>query len=203
MGRVVIEVQHPASEAAPRAARNLNPCAGRPAGAWNKPALPLFAMSSGPPATTFYKRVTFSTHLPVRALYHAAHFWIAREEEGGSRWRIGYTKFATRMLGEIVDHQLEKGAGDPVHDGEIIGSIEGFKAISDLYCIADGTFAGSNPALRERIELLGKDPYGAGWIYQVDGTPDARCMEVAEYCRLLDTTIDRLLDQQKADETPS
>jgi len=159
-------------------------------------------MSSVPAATTFYKRVTFVTHLPAAFLYHGAHFWIAPTNHA-ERWRVGFTKFATRMLGEIVDHQFEKAPGDAVAPGEIIGSIEGFKAISDLYCIASGTFAGGNPVLHQQIELVSKDPYGAGWLYEVDGAPDPKCIEVQAYCALLDTTIDRLLEKQKSDEAHS
>jgi glycine cleavage system H protein len=155
-------------------------------------------MHPEPRQTEFYKRSNFVTHLPADYLYSPSHFWLARE--AGERWRIGFTKFATRMLGEIVDHQFERKAGDPVISGEIIGSIEGFKAISDLYCVAEGTFAGGNPDLRERIELVGKDPYGAGWLYVVEGQPDARCVDLSAYRRLLDTTIDRILEKQKSDE---
>lgn len=156
---------------------------------------------SSPSATTFYKRVTFTTHLPESYLYHPAHFWLARCEGHTDRWRVGYTKFATRMLGEIVDHQFEKQAGDPVALGEVIGSIEGFKAISDLYCVAQGAFVAGNPALREKIELVGKEPYRGGWLYEVEGAPDSKCVDVQEYCRRLDTTIDRLLEKQKADDS--
>ena len=67
------------------------------------------------------------------------------------RWRVGFTKFATRMLGEIVEVQFEKQPGDAVASGEIIGSIEGFKAISDIYCVADGRFAGGNPDVARQI----------------------------------------------------
>ncbi len=152
-------------------------------------------MDSNPPKTEFYKRSNFVTHLPEEYLYSPSHFWMGREGEG--RWRVGYTKFATRMLGEIVDHQFEKKPGDAVASGEIIGSIEGFKAISDLYCVAEGTFAGGNPELKGHIELVGKDPYGAGWLYMVEGHPDSRCIDLPAYRRLLDTTIDRILEKQK------
>jgi glycine cleavage system H protein len=148
--------------------------------------------------TSFYKRSNFVTHLPVECLYSPSHFWLAGEE--GGRWRIGFTKFATRMLGEIVDHQWEKNAGTAVHCGEIIGSIEGFKAISDIYCVADGMFRGGNTVLREHIELVGKEPYGAGWLYMVEGTPDSKCVDVESYRALLDTTIDRILAKQKDTE---
>jgi len=150
-------------------------------------------------ATSFYKRSTFVTHLPVDCLYSPSHFWLAREE--GSRWRIGFTKFATRMLGEIVDCQFDKEPNAPVTSGEIIGSIEGFKAISDIYCVANGNFSEANAALRENIELVGKDPYGAGWLYVVEGTPDARCGDLASYEQLLDATIDRMLEKQKGEDS--
>ncbi len=151
-------------------------------------------------ATSFYKRSNFVTHLPADCLYSPSHFWLARECDG--RWRVGFTKFATRMLGEIVDLQWEKKEGDAVASGEIIGSIEGFKAISDIYCVADGRFGGGNAALRERIEAVGGDPYGAGWLYLVEGTPDAKCFDLASYRALLDTTIDRILEKQAHDEAP-
>ena len=152
------------------------------------------------PATSFYKRSNFVTHLPTECLYSPSHFWLAREE--GGRWRVGFTKFATRMLGEIVDLQFAKQDGDAVASGEIIGAIEGFKAISDIYCVADGRFAGGNAALAARIEAVGEDPYGAGWLYLVEGAPDAKCCDLESYRRLLDTTIDRILAKQQTDDAP-
>jgi glycine cleavage system H protein len=159
----------------------------------------MFDVRASAPMTSFYKRSNFVTHLPVDCLYSPSHFWLARVE--GDRWRIGFTKFATRMLGEIVEVQWEKAESAAVAGGEIIGSIEGFKAISDIYCVADGRFAGSNPALREQIELVGGDPYGAGWLYLIDGQPDAKCVDLAGYRALLDATIDRILEKQSAEGT--
>ena len=148
--------------------------------------------------TSFYKRSNFVTHLPVDRLYSPSHVWLARE--GDDAWKIGFTKFATRMLGEIVDHQWEKVPGDPVKSGEIIGSIEGFKAISDVYCVVTGIFDGGNPALRDGIEVVSSDPYGAGWLYIVKGAPDTNCLDVHGYRALLDTTIDRILEKQKNED---
>lgn len=152
------------------------------------------------PATSFYKRSNFVTHLPVERLYTPSHFWLAKEE--GGCWRIGFTKFATRMLGEIVEVQWEAAAGAPVKSGEIIGSIEGFKAISDLYCAAEGAFAGGNPALRDSAALVAEDPYGAGWLYEVEGAPDSKCVDLAAYRILLDATIDRILEKEQHEEEP-
>ncbi len=151
------------------------------------------------PATSFYKRSNFVTHLPVDCLYSPSHFWLAAEP--GGQWRIGYTKFATRMLGEIVDAQWEKVAGASVALGEIIGAIEGFKAISDIYCIAAGTFIEANPLLAGNIEIIGKDPFGQGWLYRVAGTPDSKCMDMEGYRSLLDGTIDRILAKEMGEDT--
>jgi glycine cleavage system H protein len=148
--------------------------------------------------TSFYKRATFVTHLPTECLYSPSHFWLHEIEPG--RWRVGFTKFATRMLGEIVEVQWEKADGAPVASGDIIGSIEGFKAISDIYCVADGTFAGGNASLSQDIELVSREPYGGGWLYEVQGQPDAKCIDLAAYRALLDATIDRILEKQQGEE---
>ena len=149
--------------------------------------------------TSFYKRSNFVTHLPMDRLYSPSHFWLRRME--GDRWRIGFTKFATRMLGEIVDVQFEKKTEDAITSGEIIGSIEGFKAISDIYCVADGRFVTRNPLLVDNIEMIGKDPYNAGWLYEVDGQPDAKCRDLETYRAILDATIDRMLAKQSTTDT--
>jgi glycine cleavage system H protein len=148
--------------------------------------------------TLLYKRARFVTHLPVDRLYSPSHFWIANQAEG--LWRIGFTRFATRMLGEIVEHEFQVETGAPVASGQIIGWIEGFKAISDIYCVAEGKFAGGNPVLTEKIELLGKEPYGAGWLYAIEGKPDSRCTDVHGYVGLLDATIDKMLEKQEYSE---
>lgn len=148
------------------------------------------------PKTLFYKRAQFVTHLPVDYLYSSSHAWIAREP-GDEHWRVGLTKFATRMLGEMVDHGLEVEEGAAVEPGQIIGWVEGFKAISDLYCIARGTFAGGNATLREKVTLISKDPYGAGWLYRVKGQAEGTCLDVQTYRAVLDKTIDRILEKQQ------
>jgi glycine cleavage system H protein len=159
-------------------------------------------MRSDNPTVLQYKRSRFVTQLPVQYRYSPSHYWMARGE--GGLWRIGLTKFATRMLGEMVENAFDVKKGDPVQGGQILGWIEGFKAISDIFCIAEGTFAQANPALREKITLVNKDPYGAGWLYTVEGGPDACCVDVQAYKAILDKTIDKILEQQKGwDQAPA
>jgi glycine cleavage system H protein len=148
--------------------------------------------------TLLYKRARFVTRLPIDRLYSPSHFWIVEHNAGV--WRVGFTRFATRMLGEIVEHEFQVETGAPVASGQIIGWIEGFKAISDIYCIAEGKFAGGNPVLTEKIELLGKEPYDAGWLYAIEGKPDSRCTDVHGYVGFLDATIDKMLEKQEHSE---
>ena len=155
-------------------------------------------MEAGKPKSLHYKGSHFVTQLPADYLYSPSHCWIARQE--GDLWRVGFTKFAVRMLGDMVDHGFETETGAPVKPGQIIGWIEGFKAISDLFSIAEGKFAGANPLLKERITIVNKDPYGAGWLYVIRGKPDAKCVDVHGYRAMLDKTIDKILEKQKTEE---
>jgi glycine cleavage system H protein len=145
--------------------------------------------------TVFYKRATFVTHLPKTYLFSPSHYWLAPEENGV--WRVGFTKFATRMLGDLVDLQFEKSTGETIASGEIIGSVEGFKAISDLYSPIDGCFIGGNVALVQDVDLISREPYGDGWLFRIEGKPDSRCSDVEGYRQLLDATIDRMLEKQQ------
>jgi len=148
-------------------------------------------MDSERPATLLYKRARFSTQLPTAYLYSPGHFWIARPEDRVCR--IGLTKFGSRMLGEMVDYGFDAGPGTQVTAGQVIGWIEGFKALSELFCVASGEFQGPNPGLEADITLVNKDPYGAGWLYAIRGQPDPACIDADAYARLLDQTIDKLL----------
>lgn len=144
------------------------------------------------PADTIpYKRSRFSTRLPVDRRYTAAHYWL-REETPGV-WQVGFTKFATRMLGDLVEYNFSVGPGDAVTVGQDIGSMEGFKAVTTIYSVADGQFLGAGDALRSDITMAETDPYDRGWLYRVHGRPDPASVDVHGYVALLDTTIDRLL----------
>lgn len=154
-------------------------------------------MDSPKPKSLHYKRARFATHLPADFLYSPSHFWIARQE--GDLWRVGMTQFAARMLGEMVDHGFNVEPGASVSSGQVIGWVEGFKAISDLFSIAEGTFAGGNQVLKDDIALVTKHPYAAGWLYSVNGNPDSKCVDVAGYQTLLDKTIDKILEKQAAE----
>lgn len=141
--------------------------------------------------TFAYKRSRFSSRLPLRYRYTSSHYWLHEDEPG--LWRVGFTKFATRMLGDMVEFEFKVAPGDRIEIGQVIGWTEGFKALSDVYSVAAGEFLGANPALSGEITLLDHDPYGEGWLYQLRGAPDPANLDVHGYVAVLDATIDTIL----------
>ena len=101
-----------------------------------------------PEKVILYRRNRFQSRLPKGRRYTASHFWLDEEEPG--LWRVGFTRFATRMLGDIVEQGFEAKVGRHVKVGQTIGWVEGFKALTELYSVADGTFEGGNPELGRR-----------------------------------------------------
>jgi glycine cleavage system H protein len=144
-----------------------------------------------------YKRSRFATRLPVGHRYTRSHYWLQQDDAG--HWRIGLTTFATRMLGDLVECTFAVEPGEMVEVGQSIGSIEGFKAISDVYAVAAGRFLGANEALDADITLVESAPYGAGWLYAVDGAADPDSLGVDEYVHVLDATVDRMLASRRED----
>ncbi len=151
-----------------------------------------------------YKRSRFTTRLPLDRRYTAAHVWLAPEAGATGAadrvWRIGFTKFAARMLGEVVEFGFEVEPGGAVELGAVIGWMEGFKASTDLYSVVDGTFVAANPGLTEHPERAHADPYGEGWIYRVSGTPDPESVDAQGYAAILDRAIDRIQGEAHAEE---
>lgn len=138
----------------------------------------------------YYKKSRFATRLQADRLYAPSHFWLQQQSSG--RWRIGLTKFAARMLGDIVDLGFEVEPGGAVEVGDAIGWLEGFKARTDLYSAARGQFAGVNPIFEQSLDALENDRYGQGWLYEVEGDADPGALSAEGYAKLLDVTIDRM-----------
>ncbi len=137
-----------------------------------------------------YHRCSFKTRLPVARQYAPSHYWMERDPHG--LWRVGFTTFATRMIGEAVDCGFDIAPGAPVGRGEVVGWLEGFKALTELYCPMDGVFVGVNPALQASVEPISASPYGGGWLYSVRGDLPDDALDVEGYAALLDDLIDRM-----------
>jgi glycine cleavage system H protein len=146
-----------------------------------------------------FKHARFSTRLPADYLYSPSHYWMTRDEECGEPgvWRVGFTKFATRILGELVECEFDVKENDPVTSGGVIGYVEGFKAMSDLYCVVDGEFRGGNPALQADACIIRNDPYTVGWLYRIKGTPEPAAVDVHGYVDILDATIGKMMAQEE------
>jgi len=140
----------------------------------------------------FYEKSRFSTRLPEDRLYSASHFWILPLED--DLHQVGFTKYASRMLGELVEAGFEVQQEEAIQVGDTIGWIECLKAASDIYSVMDGSFDRMNPALESSPESLHKNPYKS-WLYTARGKPEETAMTAAGYAKTLDETIGRMLGE--------
>lgn len=143
-----------------------------------------------------YKHARFSARFPAAFRYSPSHYWMAPVDGGSGLWRVGFTKFATRMLGELVEAEFSTQIGGAVTPGQEIGWVEGFKAASDVYCVMDGSFQGGNPTLDEDACIVRSSPYTDGWLYSVRGSPEPDSTDVHGYISLLDKTINRMQEEE-------
>lgn len=126
---------------------------------------------------------------------------MAEAEGQPGLWRVGFTKFATRMLGELVEAEFPLALGTPVEPGQEIGTVEGFKAASDVYSVMRGTFQGGNQILDEDACIVRSDPYIDGWLYAVKGEPEEESVDVQGYIDHLEKTINRMQEEEHAEQT--
>ncbi len=100
---------------------------------------------------------------PENVKYSQDHEWIRVE---GQEAYIGITDFAQNELGEIVYVDIPT-VGETLESGEIFGSIEAVKTVSDLLMPVSGKVQEMNAELDDAPELVNKDPYGKGWIIKI------------------------------------
>jgi glycine cleavage system H protein len=108
--------------------------------------------------------------------YTREHEWLTAGD--GDRIRVGITGYAQAALGDIVYVTLP-GVGTEVRAGEPLGEVESTKSVSDVYAPVSGTVAARNEALDDRPELVNSDPYGAGWMVEIDVTDAAGALQDA------------------------
>ncbi len=94
-----------------------------------------------------------------------SHEWI-RPEDSGASATIGISSYAVEALTDLVFMQLPQ-IGRHVKAGESIGEIESVKAVSDLYAPVSGEIVEVNASLPDNLEILGSDPFGAGWVLKI------------------------------------
>lgn len=116
-------------------------------------------------------------NFPNNVKYTSEHEWIRVE---GEEAYVGITDYAQDQLGDIVFVDVTA-EGETLEQGEVFGTIEVVKTVSDLFLPVGGEVLEINPALEENPELVNKDPYGDGWLIrirptdlsQLDGLMDA------------------------------
>ena len=116
---------------------------------------------------------------PTDLKYTKEHEWV--KLESGNSFLVGITDYAQRELGDIVYVEVET-IGKTMKAGEVFGTVEAVKTVSDLFLPVDGTIAELNPALTQAPDLVNTDPYGKGWMIRLT------VKDPAQVSRLLDAT---------------
>ena len=115
--------------------------------------------------------------IPADLRYSKDHLW-ARPGSRAGLVRVGVTDFAQQSLGDVVDVTLPE-PGDIVTAGEACGDIESVKSLSDLVAPVTGTVRARNDDLAGAPELVNSDPYGQGWMFEVDTDPATLSQQLA------------------------
>ncbi|HEU0063681.1 MAG TPA: glycine cleavage system protein GcvH [Flavisolibacter sp.] len=102
-------------------------------------------------------------NFPGNLRYTKDHEWIRIE---GTDAFIGITDFAQHELGDIVYVEIET-VGQELKAGDIFGTVEAVKTVSDLYLPVNGTITEINPKLNTSPEIVNTDPYGEGWMVKM------------------------------------
>lgn len=97
--------------------------------------------------------------------YTAEHEWVRSGE--GTTVRVGITDYAQEALGDIVYVSLPD-VGQALEAGAAMGELESTKSVSDLFAPVAGTVTARNEALDSNPELCNSDPYGDGWIVELE-----------------------------------
>ncbi len=113
---------------------------------------------------------------PENLKYTKTHEWVAVEGETAT---IGISEFAVHLLSDLTYADLPA-VGKKIIQGQPFGEVESVKAVSDLYAPISGEVVARNDTLPDHLELLTKDPFGAGWMVKV------RMSEASELSKLLD-----------------
>ncbi|MDO9155131.1 MAG: glycine cleavage system protein GcvH [Paludibacter sp.] len=122
--------------------------------------------------------------IPTNLKYTKEHEWIRVEHETAF---IGITAFAQSELGEIVFVEVET-EGEKLSAGDVFGSIEAVKTVSELFMPVDGEILEFNAELEDAPQLLNEDPYGKGWIIKIsliDSSQVEALLSASEYEKLV------------------
>ncbi|WP_258105468.1 glycine cleavage system protein GcvH [Marinoscillum sp. MHG1-6] len=115
---------------------------------------------------------------PENLFYTEDHEWVRFE---GDEAFIGVTDFAQGELGDVVYVEIET-EGESLDAGEVFGTVEAVKTVSDLFMPVSGEVLEINPSLEANPELVNSDPYGEGWMIKVKVSDKGdKLLSAAEY----------------------
>ena len=106
------------------------------------------------------------SNIPQELRYTKEHEWISG---AGPVVKVGITDFAQAALGDIVYIQLPK-VGDTVKADAVCGEVESTKSVSEIYSPLSGKIVSVNESLNSQPEIINGDPYGSGWICEIEVT---------------------------------
>ena len=118
--------------------------------------------------------------IPDSLKYTKEHEWVS--ESSPTLIRMGITDFAQGALGDIVYVQLPK-VGDVVVADKVCGEVESSKSVSEIFSPVSGTIVAVNDGLNQTPELLNSDPYGQGWLAEIEVTDTPTALLTAEQYR--------------------
>jgi glycine cleavage system H protein len=125
-------------------------------------------------------------NIPEDLRYSPEHEWVRLT---GTVARVGITDFAQDSLGDIVYVQLPD-VGLDVVAGASVSEIESTKSVSEVYVPVTGVVSALNTALADQPELVNSDPYGAGWMFEIevaDATVLDGLLDAAGYQQLIES----------------
>ncbi len=119
---------------------------------------------------------------PSDLQYTKDHEWVRR---AGAEARVGITDYAQKQLGDVVYLELPE-VGRQLRKGDVFGTIESVKAVSELYAPVSGVVTAVNSALVERPEAVNADPHGS-WMIVIEpdeSGADSELLDAAQYTEL-------------------
>ncbi|MBR2160833.1 MAG: glycine cleavage system protein GcvH [Bacteroidaceae bacterium] len=108
-------------------------------------------------------------NFPENIKYTSEHEWIRLE---GDVAYVGITDYAQDQLGDIVFVDIQT-VGETLNAGDVFGTIEVVKTISDIFLPVGGEVLEQNEALADQPEMVNQDPYGEGWLVKIKPAADA------------------------------
>ncbi len=115
--------------------------------------------------------------LPEDLKYSQEHLWV--RSGNGRSVRIGYTEYAADQMREVVSVVLPT-VGDEIASGDVVGEIESVKSASDIVSPVTGVTSAVNRKVQGNTELVNDDPYGDGWLFEVEITSEDELDDLLE-----------------------